>query len=94
MFVLRRVHPKQPVYNQVIGKSYLTILDWRDKEDFERISLNHYPTKKDMPDSIYGFISFDDGKDIIPLYKRSYYYIMTSEGATFEKIEYRDDPKD
>lgn len=91
MFVLRRVHSKEPVWNELLGSNYISVLDWREEERFNQICLETWLNKKDIPKTVYGFILCDNGNVKIPLYKKSYYYIMTSEGTTFEKIEYRNE---
>jgi len=41
--------------------------------------------KKDDED-IYGFVVYNEGQSIIPLYKKSVYFMMTESGKTFANL--------
>jgi hypothetical protein len=82
MFVLRRLTSQNVERNTVLGESYLLIDAERNPEDFEK-SLGIL--KNDRND-VYGFISYNEGGKLIPLYKKSVYFIMMGNGQTFSNI--------
>lgn len=86
MFVLRRITSEQLEHNECLGIDYRLIDQEKNPEDYNR-SLKTFLIDED-PD-IYGFIVKDDAKTIIPLYKKSTYFVMMSNGQTFANISFR-----
>ena len=85
MFVLRRLTSKNVERNTILGESYLLIDAERNLGDFEK-SLDVLKCDRD---DVYGFISYDEGSKLIPLYKKSVYFIMIGNGQTFANITHR-----
>jgi hypothetical protein len=83
MFVLRRITPETIEINTCLGIDYVFVLKERNPDEFKRTTELW---KCDEIESIYGVITFDEGESIMPLYKDSHYYIMTSNGQTFAKV--------
>jgi len=87
MFVLRRITLKNLENNTSLGDSYNLIDKERNKEDYE---FAFKTMKWSAPDEmVYGFISYNEGSKLIPLYKKSTYFIMASNGQTFANISYK-----
>jgi len=93
MFILRQIRKagQGSESNQIIGDGYHLILKESHLEEFERALNAHYKDcpSPDCEDNLYGFLLFNEGSDIYPLYKGTYNYIMTSEGKTFTNITFR-----
>ena len=85
MFVLRRLTSQNVERNTVLGESYLLIDAERNPDDFEK-SLGVLKCDRDY---VYGFISYDEGSKLTPLYKKSVYFIMMGNGQTFANITHR-----
>lgn len=86
MFVLRRITSQNVKRNTVLGDSYILIDAESNPEDYKR-SLKVMQWNEDT--EIYGFISHDEGSRLIPLYKKSKYFVMMSNGETFENITFK-----
>lgn len=88
MFYLRRVLENNVINDQVLGSSYSLIESFTNQDEFNRsykMLFKLTPEEdKEWSESIFGFIATDS--DIIPLYKKSKYYIMTENGKTFNTI--------
>ena len=84
MLVLRRITSENLERNTVLGESYLLINAERNQKDFNE-SLEIMKCDKE---DVYGFIScsHNGGGKLIPLYKKSMYFIMTGNGQTFANI--------
>lgn len=41
---------------------------------------------EDDTEDVYGLVTFDEGSSIMPLYRGSNYYVMASDGKTFDNI--------
>ena len=82
MFVLRRITSENVEVNTVIGESYVLISAERNPIDFEK-SLD---IMKNDRNAIYGFISYCGGSRLEPLYKKSVYFVMMSNGQTFANV--------
>lgn len=63
--------------NTILGGSY-NVID-SQSEDWNHM-LDEWDTFRD---EIYLFLVYNDGKDVMPLYKKQSNYIMTSDGKTF-----------
>ena len=84
MFILRRITSNGIESNTSLGEHYILITKERNPEEFKQ-------SMKDIShdeDDIFGFVSQESiGKiEMIPLYKKSFYYIMASNGQTFANI--------
>jgi len=83
MFILRRITDKGLEANTCLGIEYVLVIKERDKEEFkERTKLWG---KEDL-EGVYGVIAFNDGANLMPLYNDSNYYIMASDGKTFDNV--------
>lgn len=82
MFILRRITSENVERNTVLGESYLLINAERNQKDFNE-SLEIMKCEKE---DVYGFISCNEGSKLIPLFKKSTYFIMMSNGQTFSNI--------
>jgi hypothetical protein len=89
MFILRRITPEGNEANTCIGNSYLIVRKVENKEEYER-TLNAWllGLKRD-DDDVYGFVISNNRQDIAPLYKKSVYFVMMSNGQTFANISLR-----
>ena len=86
MFVLRRVLNDAYVSNTIVGDTYSIYFKEENPEDFNLIvKINKFEY---IADRIFAFIRDSNGKEH-PLYKNSRYYMMTSNGNTFEGIKER-----
>jgi hypothetical protein len=83
MFILRRILPDGVEINTCLGTDYVFVSRQKNIDEFNRtVEL----WSKDDTKEVYGVITYDDGKTIMPLYERSNYYIMTSDGKTFDNV--------
>lgn len=86
MFVLRRILNDVYVSNTIMGDTYSIYFKEGHPKDFNHlIEVNKL---EDVVDRIFAFIRDSNGQEH-PLYKNSRYYIMTSNGGTFESIKER-----
>ena len=87
MFILRRLTSENVERNTILGGNYLLVDRERNPEDFKK----SYKAMGFVGDDeiVYGFISYNDGKGLEPLYKKSTYFIMVSNGQTFANITSR-----
>lgn len=85
MFILRRLTNKGDQINTCLNETYALILKESNPSEFEKALQNW----GDINPDIYGFITFNNGKDIEPLYFKSKYYIMTGSGDTFSNVSLR-----
>jgi hypothetical protein len=86
MFILRRITSDQVEINTCLNSEYVLTLKEKNSKEFEKtIKSLKFDNAEDIKD-IYGFVTFNDGSSIMPLYKKSFYYIMTSDGNTFANI--------
>ena len=85
MFILRRITSGLTEINECLGKHYVFINKDKDRAEFQRAVKLFGCGDED----IYGFISYDNGASLMPLYKKSQYYIMMSDGKTLDNISYR-----
>jgi hypothetical protein len=86
MFILRRITSENIEINTCIGNYYVFVSRERNTDEFKRtIKL----WSEDDTEDIYALITYDDGESIMPLYKKSYYYIMASDGRTFSNISFK-----
>jgi len=85
MFVLRRITSENLTSNTAIGDSYIVVDSERNQKDFNFLIDSQKCDKKD----VHGFVSYNEGSKVIPLYKKSVYFVMVSNGRTFENISYK-----
>lgn len=90
MFVLRRITSEDNEMNDCIGDRYHIVMQERNEDEFKK-SLDVTKSGVDPNDGLYGFVIYTLTDQMIhyPLYKRSSYYIMMSDGQTFANITYR-----
>lgn len=83
MFILRRIQSDLTEINTCLGIDYVLVLKEKTREEFDKtICL----WKAEYLENVYGVVTFNEGKSIMPLYNNSQYYIMTSDGKTFSNI--------
>lgn len=83
MFILRRITSEGNESNQIVGDSYNEIHSiYNEKEFKETEELLLFPEKEE----IYSYISYKAGSEVMPLYRKSNYYMMTENGVTFKNI--------
>lgn len=85
MFTLRRITSRNSQSNDFLGDSYNLVYQDLNEDDYNKILESHFGLEQD-PD-IYGFIIYNSGSSIMPLYKKSKYFIMVN-GATVDKISF------
>lgn len=83
MFILRRITEGSLQVNTSLGIEYVLVLREVNNEEFK--TRTELWSEKDLID-VYGIVAFNDGSNIMPLYKGSNYYIMESDGQTFDNI--------
>ena len=89
MYTLRRITSESVEINLCLGFSYTLILKERNEGEFERTAKLMKWDEAEITSEIYGFISFNNGSEIVPLYKKSNYFVMMSDGKTFSNITYK-----
>lgn len=88
MFILRRFTSEKEEINHLLGETYNYVNRDNSPDQFQKV-LNTYQgnDKKEDPE-IMGFISHHYGSQLIPLYRKSRYYVMVSDGNTFAGITF------
>ena len=89
MFILRRITSESIEINTCLGKDYVLVLKERNEQEFNRTAKAMLWTDAEMTKDIYGFISYNDGADVVPLYLKSKYFVMASDGRTFSNISFK-----
>jgi len=85
MFSLRRINLTGLSSNQIIGNEYTIARKVENPEAYQ--GAKSLPEWQEVDDAnIYGFLI--TATTTIPLYIPSKYYIMSSDGKTFENISY------
>jgi len=84
MFILRRITRDNQESNEFLGEYYNIVDSEKSKSDFEAVLK-----RSDFAGDIYCFIICRDGMQTIPLYKNSNYYIMLSNGKTFDNLTFK-----
>lgn len=77
-------HDERIETNQIIGDSYNFVGKFESPEEFEKI-CNH-DNFGDYKDDVFGFISCQMGSNIIPLFSKREWYVMTESGRTFSRL--------
>lgn len=82
-FILRRITSEGLELNTCLGIEYVLVSKERNADEFKvRTKLWN---KEDLQD-VEGIVCFEEGVSIMPLYKKSTYYIMMGDGQTFARI--------
>lgn len=89
MYTLRRITSESIEINSCLGLNYTLILKERNEVEFQKTAKLMKWDEAEMTSEIYGFISFNNGAETVPLYKKSNYFVMTSDGKTFSNITYK-----
>jgi hypothetical protein len=83
MFILRRITSEKIEINTCLGDYYVLVSRERNVDEFKRtVKL----WSEDDTEDVYAIVTYNDGSDIMPLYKKSHYYVMASDGRTFANI--------
>ncbi len=85
MYTLRTQYPKGEINNEELGKQYTRVLP-ESIDAFQDCIETVWPNKKQQEEfrnDLHGFIVC--GRTI-PLYYNWHYYVMTSDGGTFENL--------
>lgn len=88
MFILRRVTSELIEINDCLGTTCVVILKEKNSIEFNN-KAKAMNLDSDVIKDIHGFVCYNSGADIIPLYKKSHYYIMASDGKTVDNISYK-----
>jgi hypothetical protein len=86
MFILRRITSESLQINECLGNDYKLIHQDLNPKEYKE-ALKTFLVDKDL--DIYGFVIKSESKAVIPLYKKSTYFVMISNGQTFANISYR-----
>lgn len=86
MFILRRITSRGQESNDFLGDGYNLIKE-HDKESEKEFKDLIKPLAH--PDEVFGFVVFNNGADYLPLYRNSTYYVMCSDGKTFDNISFK-----
>lgn len=96
MFVLRQTNKKSSECNHMLGDSYNFVSRETNPDEFRRTYKIHFEEdhKDDLDDvnstynsvNCHGFVVYNNGVDIYPLYKGFRYYVMTGDGKTFDNL--------
>lgn len=95
MFILRTLATDKVAHNVILGDEYFHICRFTNYEEFKKaykiVFLSDHVADLDTSSDEYiknccGFISYNKGSNLTPLYKDYNYYIMTDSGKTFEKL--------
>lgn len=86
MFVLRRITSDGRINNQCIGEEYAVFKRGDSNDDFARLAERIHPDYTSS-EEIFAVLVAKEGMLLIPLYRKSKYYIMSDNGNTFEAIK-------
>ena len=86
MFVLRRITSENNESNTSLGDSYHLIDAQRNPEQHKKAIET---LRVSEAEGIYGFIAYKSGQKLLPLYKKSTYFVMTENGATFANVSFK-----
>lgn len=88
MFILRRITSENVEINTSLDDEYVLVTKQRNPKEFQE-TAGLLKFDKGMDKDVYGFVTFNDGENIMPLYEKSTYYIMASDGKTFANISFK-----
>lgn len=87
MFILRRISATGIESNTIIGDNYELInAFFNEKKFIETMEIEKFEFAEEI---IFSFLVFKGGSEIMPLYKKSSYYIMSENGKTFANLTFR-----
>jgi len=86
MFILRRITSEGNERNERIGKSYHPVRKIENAEEYQKTFKTWLLGLEKDDEDIYGFVVYNEGQSIIPLYKKSVYFMMTESGKTFANL--------
>ncbi len=88
MFVLRRITSEGNEMNDCLGDCYHLILRDGNVTEFEKTLK---ALKWEHSDELYGFVIYSIAGESVnkPLYKKSMYFVMMSNGETFANITFK-----
>jgi len=94
MFILRRYTGENHEVNQCLGDSYNLVRKEVNFDEFKKAYTSfaeglEWDEDNFISNKIYSFIIYNNGADIIPLYRPSSYYIMTERGNTFANLTFK-----
>lgn len=100
MFILRRKTSEGNESNTCLGESYNYVSKEFNAHEFNRtyqVFCERNPdeilseeTKKEISEStIYAFVVGENGRGVHPLYRPSAYFVMMSNGKTFDNLSFR-----
>ena len=90
MFILRKTskNPHAPLqWNLCMGTSYNLVYKEGGSEDFEQLSRDY--VTNGISEGLYGFVIYNNGSEIFPLFEAFNYYVMASDGKTFSNITHK-----
>jgi len=85
MFILRKLMTSGIWDNTILGQHYQLVLKSLSPEHFEEL-LKIEPYFGSERDKIFAIILHESGSKSIALFNGKDYYIMLSDGTTFEKL--------
>jgi hypothetical protein len=97
-FILRTVLKNGTQLNLSLGKEYLLFDRETNYDKFYELYEKHFgvPHRSDsdpMADNYskgcYALLVVNEGKEVVPLYKKQSNYIMTESGKTFANLTYK-----
>ena len=86
MFILRRITRELNEINTCLDIEYVLTLKEINTEEFEKTLKSLHWDDEVSSKGVYGFVTFHNGESVMPLYEKSNYFIMSSDGKTFANI--------
>lgn len=99
MFILRKINGQGLESNIAIGYSYNFVNRETHYEEFCKwyktiFEKDHVADDDEQSDRFskdcYGFVVYNQGSEVFPLYKKQRNYIMTGEGKTFSNLTFKE----
>lgn len=87
MFILRKITSQGIQSNLCIGTNYVLLRQEDGKEFNDTMNSEEYFQRHE--DDIYAFLTYNYGKDVLPLYRSQQNYIMLSDGKTFSNLSFK-----
>lgn len=82
--------------HQKLGDSFIVIEREISPNEFVNAYNHFYSTPDDggfkmqgINKDVYAMLTTEGGRDIIPLYKGSFYYVVTENGKTFKNLTFK-----
>jgi hypothetical protein len=82
--------------HQELGRRFSVVERETSKNEFEKAYNAMYQTvgekiieEKDINPDIYCLVVTEEGRSIIPLLKKNFYYIVTENGNTFKNLTFK-----